>query len=189
MRERRTEFLHQVGGLDAQRLIFLDESGAYTNMIRLYGRAPKGERCVDQAPAGHWNTTTMLTAIRAEGLIEPASLVLPGAMDGAVFRQYIQEHLAPQLRAGDIVVMDNLNAHHVSGVREAIEARSAQLWYLPPYSPDFNPIEKLWSKVKTLLRATAARSLEQLTEAVGAALRKVCLTECRHYFQSCGYAA
>ena len=158
-------------------------------MVRLYGRAPVGERCVDHAPAGHWSTTTLLSAIRTEGVIEPASLVLPGAMDGEVFRQYIEEHLAPQLHAREIVVMDNLPAHHVAGVREAIEARGAQLWYLPFYSPDFNPIEKLWSKVKTLLRTHAARTLDALIEAIGQALRKVSLEECRHYFQSCGYAA
>ncbi len=157
-------------------------------MTRLYGRAPVGQRCHYAAPHGHWKTTTMLSAIRSTGVIRDASIVFDGATDAMVFRSYVEQCLAPSLKAGDIVVMDNLASHKVAGVREAIDRVGASVWYLPPYSPDLNPIEKLWSKVKTWLRRVAARTVERLIHAIGDALRAVSEQECRAYFRSCGYA-
>jgi len=168
-------------------LVFLDESGAKTNMTRRYGRAPGGQRCVDHAPQGHWQTMTMVSAIGDGGVLEPATVVLDGPMDGATFLVYVHQCLVPALRPGQVVGMDNLPAHKVRGVREAIEAAGCDLWYLPPYSPDPNPIEKLWSKVKAWLRRVGARTLEAVIDAVGDAMRAVADVECLHYFLSCGY--
>ena len=168
-------------------LVFLDESCGKTNMTRLYGRAPRGERCVDSTPHGHWQTMTMLSAIRAEGVIEDATVVIDGAMDGATFLAYVEQCLAPSLKPGDVVVMDNLASHKVKGVVEAIEAVGATVWYLPPYSPDYNPIEHLWSKVKAWLRRASADSFQTVSDAIAAALRAVAADECRNYLRSCGY--
>ena len=169
------------------QFVFLDESSAKTNMTRLYGRAPVGQRCHFSAPRGHWRTTTLLSAIRCTGVIEEASIVFDGPTDAILFRSYAEQCLAPALRPGDIVVMDNLASHKVIGVKEAIESVGASVWYLPPYSPDLNPIEKMWSKIKTWLRRVAARTTEGLIQAVGDALRAVAPNECRAYFRSCGY--
>lgn len=130
----------------------------------------------------------MLSAIRSTGVIEPATLVFAGAINAMVFSGYVERCLAPALKTGDIVVMDNLSSHKAIGVRRAIEDVGADLWYLPPYSPDLNPIEKLWSKIKAHLRRVAARSIDRLVDAIGEALRAVHLEECRNYFRSCGYA-
>jgi hypothetical protein len=132
--------------VDPSRLVFIDESGAKTNMTRLYGRAPRGQRVVEHAPVGHWCTTTMLCALRDDRIEAP--LVIQGAMDSMVFRGYVEQMLVPTLRPGDVVVMDNLSPHKTKGVQEAIEAVGATVRYLPPYSPDFNPIEPMWSKVQ-----------------------------------------
>jgi transposase len=167
--------------------VFLDESGAKTNMTRLYGRAMGGERCVDRTPHGHWGSMTMVSAIRDRGVLEQASVVLDGSMDGPTFLTYVEQCLVPALRPGDVVVMDNLRSHKVAGVREAIEQAGCDLWYLPAYSPDFNPIEKLWSKVKAWLRRVGAKTFETVSAAVGDALRAVDSDECRNYFASCGY--
>ena len=129
----------------------------------------------------------MLSAIRCTGVIEDASIVFDGPTDAIVFRSYVEQCLAPSLQAGDIVVMDNLASHKVTGVREAIDSAGASVWYLPPYSPDLNPIEKMWSKVKAWLRRVAARTVEGLIQTVGEALRAVDADECRAYFRSCGY--
>ena len=129
----------------------------------------------------------MLSAIRAEGVIHDATLVIDGAMNGPTFLGYVEQCLAPSLRPGEVVVMDNLSAHKVAGVREAIEAVGCDLWYLPPYSPDLNPIEKLWSKVKAWLRRVEPRTIETLHNAIADALRAVGIDECRNYFASCGY--
>ena len=169
------------------QFVFLDESSAKTNMTRLYGRAPVGQRCYSSAPHGHWRTTTLLSAIRCTGVIENASMVFDGPTDAIVFRGYVEQCLAPALQAGDIVVMDNLASHKVTGVKEAIESVGASVWYLPPYSPDLNPIEKMWSKVKTWLRRVAARTVDGLIQAIGEALHAVDADECRAYFRSCGY--
>ena len=130
----------------------------------------------------------MLSAIRSTGVIQEASIVFDGPTDAIVFRSYVEQCLAPALTPGDIVVMDNLASHKVTGIREAIDEVGASVWYLPPYSPDLNPIEKLWSKVKTWLRRIAARTVQGLIHAVGDALRAVDANECRAYFRSCGYA-
>ncbi len=156
-------------------------------MTRLYSRAPVGERCVDRTPHGHWKTMTMLSAIRVDGVIQDATVVLDGPMNTDAFLAYTQQCLAPSLRAGDIVVMDNLSSHKAAGVREAIEAADAALWYLPSYSPDLNPIEKLWSKVKAWLRRVSAKTFDGLTDAIANALRNVQANECSNYFNSCGY--
>lgn len=171
--------------MDASRLVFLDESGAKTNMTRLYGRAPRGQRLVEHTPGGHWCTTTMLSALRHDRVEAP--LVIEGAMDSLVFRGYVERMLAPTLRTGDVVVMDNLSPHKSRGVQEAIEARGARVRYLPPYSPDFNPIEPMWSKVKQHLRSAAARTHRCLVNAVGNALRSVTPDDCRGFFRGYGY--
>jgi len=172
---------------DLDRFVFLDESSAKTNMTRLYGRAPVGQRCHFAAPQGHWHTTTLLSAMRRTGVMKNASILFQGPTDATVFLGYVEQCLAPALRPGDIVVMDNLASHKVRGVEEAIERVGASLWYLPPYSPDLNPIEKLWSKVKAWLRRVAARTIEGLVHAGGDALNAVAPDECRNYFKSCGY--
>lgn len=157
-------------------------------MTRTYGWGHGGNRVVEAAPHGHWQTTTMLVAIRVDQVIPQACLAFPGATDAQVFLTYIQQMLAPVLVPGNIVVMDNLASHKVKGVREAIEATGATLWYLPPYSPDLNPIERMWSKVKTLIRQAKARSQETLYQAIGQALHAVAPAELAHYFGAAGYA-
>lgn len=167
--------------------VFLDESGAQTNMTRRYGRSPVGVRCVDRTPHGHWKIQTLVSAIRCEGVIAKATLVFDGPVNAQTFLGYTQECLAPALRPGDVLVMDNLASHKAAGVREAIEAVGASVWYLPPYSPDLNPIEKLWSKVKAWLRGKRARCLPDLYNDIADALRHVSPQECLNYFKSCGY--
>ena len=185
--ERRRNFRIAGRFVSPDQLVFLDESGAKTNMTRLYGRSMKGERCNDHAACGHWKKMTLLSAIRSDEVIRDATVVCDGAMDGDTFLAYVEDCLVPSLRLGDIVVMDNLPAHKVKGVREAIEEVGCDLWYLPPYSPDFNPIEKLWSKVKTWLRRVEAKTFDTLSDAVAAALRAVTADECSNYFTSCGW--
>lgn len=185
--ERRRNFTIARRFAEPDRFVFLDESGAKTNMTRLYGWSPIGQRCVDRTPHGHWQTMTMLSAIRLDGVIQDATVVLDGPMDAATFLAYTQQCLAPSLHSGDIVVMDNLSSHKATGVREAIEAAGADLWHLPPYSPDLNPIEKLWSKVKAWLRCVGAKTFDTLTDAIGDVLRAVKINECSNYFASCGY--
>lgn len=185
--ERRKNFAIARRFVGPGRFVFLDESGAKTNMTRLVGRASVGERCVDHTPHGHWKTVTMLSAIRAEGVIQDATVVIDGAMNSPTFLAYVQQFLTPALRPGDVVIMDNLSSHKAKGVREAIQDAGCDLWYLPPYSPDLNPIEKLWSKVKAWLRRVSAGTFDTLSDAVAAALRAVAPDECANYFASCGY--
>ena len=171
--------------LDPARLVFLDETWATTNMARRYGRAPRGERALDAVPHGHWRTTTVVAALRAEGITAP--LVLDGAMNGPGFLAYVEQFLVPALRPGDVLIMDNLGSHKVAGVREAVEAAGATLLYLPPYSPDLNPIEMAFAKLKGLLRAEAARTVEALWAAVARALARFPPAECGRYLAHCGY--
>ena len=185
--EHRRNFAIARRFVDPARFIFLDESGAKTNMTRLYGRAPIGERCIDRTPHGHWQTMTIVSAIRMDGVMQDATIVVDGAMNHVTFLGYVEQFLVPSLRPGEIVVMDNLASHKVKGVREAIEAAGCDLWYLPPYSPDLNPIEKLWSKVKAWLRRVSATTFASLCEAIAAALRAVATDECANYVASCGY--
>jgi transposase len=172
--------------LEADKLVFIDETGASTKMARLYGRAKRGRRCVAAIPHGHWKTTTFTGALRASGLTAP--MLLDGPMNGEAFRAYVEQVLAPTLCSGDIVVMDNLAAHKNAAIREAIEAKGAQLRYLPPYSPDLNPIENAFAKLKALLRKTEARTQDALWDAVTAALPSFTPVECANYFAAAGYA-
>ncbi len=171
--------------LDPERLVFIDETGATTKMARLYGRAPRGERCRAAVPHGHWKTTTFTAGLRMNGLAAP--MILDGPMDGDAFRAYVEQVLVPDLDPGDIVIMDNLPAHRVSGVREAIEAVGANLRYLPAYSPDFNPIENAFAKLKALLRAAAQRTVKGLWQSVGDLIPTFTPAECANYFQAAGY--
>ena len=169
------------------RYVFLDEMGAHTKMVRLYGWGPKSERVVSSVPHGHWKTTTFVGALRTTGLTAP--LVIDGAMNGALFLAYVQMQLVPTLTSGDIVVMDNLSSHHRAGVRAAIEAAGCTLAYLPPYSPDLNPIEQLFSKLKSLLRKHAERTLDSLWARIGQLVDEFLPDECRNYLHHCGYTA
>jgi transposase len=172
--------------MKAAQLVFIDETWATTNMTRQRGRCPRGERLVAAVPHGHWQTSTFVAALRTTGLTAP--LVLDGAINGEAFRAYVEQILAPTLRPGEVVVMDNLGSHKVAGVREAIEARGASLLYLPPYSPDLNPIELSFAKLKALLRQRAARTREALWLAIGRFLARFLPQECRNYFAKTGYA-
>ena len=166
--------------------VFLDETGATTALISRYGWGPRSERLVDKAPQGHWRTTTFVAGLRDTGIVAP--LVLDGPMTGEVFRAYVEQLLVPTLHAGDVVVLDNLPAHKAKGVREAIRAVGAGLLYLPPYSPDLNPIEQMFAKLKTLLRKAAARSRDALSTTIGNLLSSFSPAECRNYLANCGYA-
>ena len=172
--------------MNAAHLVFLDETWVTTNMTRLRGRCPRGKRLIAAVPHGHWKTSTFLAALRATGLTAP--LVLDGAINGEAFRAYVEQILAPTLVPGDIVIMDNLGSHKVAGVREAIEARGACVLYLPPYSPDLNPIEQSFAKLKALIRKAAARTRDALWTAIGQFLDRFTPQECANYFAHAGYA-
>ena len=172
--------------LDPAKLIFIDETGLSTKMARLRGRARRGERCRAGVPHGHWKTTTFTGALRLTGMTAP--FVYDGAMNGDVFLAYVEQVLAPTLSPGDVVVMDNLPAHKAAGVRDAIETTGAKLMFLPPYSPDFNPIEMAFAKLKAFLRALRPRSFEHVLELVARALPLFTPTECRNYIRHCGYS-
>ena len=174
-------------GLEVQRLVFIDETWAKTNMARSRGRARRGTRLLAKVPYGHWKTTTFVAALRSEGLTAPT--VVDGAMNGATFLAYVRQQLVPTLAAGDLVILDNLAAHKVAGVREAIEAAGAKIVYLPPYSPDLNPIELVFSKLKWLLRSAQARTVEALHSLLGTLLDHFPPEECRRYLSHCGYNA
>ena len=154
-------------------------------MTRNYGRAPGGERVPEGTPQGHWHTVTMLAALTTQGLQAPMTIESP--TDGDVFLAYLEQVLCPQLRAGKVVIMDNLSAHKVAGVQQLIATTGARLMYLPPYSPDFNPIEQAWSKIKQLLRSAKARSVEALERAVTEALRAITADNAAAWFAHCGY--
>ncbi len=171
--------------LDPSRLVFIDETWAKTNMARTRGRALRGVRLVAAVPHGHWKTTTFVAALRCDEIVAP--LVIDHPMNGATFKAYVEQMLAPTLKTRDIVFMDNLAAHKVDGVRKAIEAVGANLVYLPPYSPDFNPIEQVFAKLKALLRKAAERSIDALWDRIGHLLDLFPPRECRNYFRNAGY--
>lgn len=171
--------------IDPGKLVFIDATGTATNRTRLRGRAPRGRRLIGRAPFGHWKTTTFVAGLRHDTIIAP--FVIDRPMTGAIFLTYVRTCLVPALSPGDTVVMDNLPAHKVAGVREAIEAAGARLLYLPPYSPDFNPIEQLFAKLKTLLRKAAERTIPGLWDRIGVVLASFTPLECQNYFRHAGY--
>lgn len=183
--KRREEWVSNQANLNPERLVFIDETWVKTNMTPLRGRAPKGKRLLARVPHGHWKTTTFLAAMRSSGLTAP--LVVDGAINGAIFLAYVQQQLVQTLRPGDIVVMDNLGAHKVAGVQEAIEAVGATVVYLPPYSPDLNPIETVFSKFKALVRRAEERTVEALWKTCGELTERFAGTECRNHFRHSGY--
>ncbi len=185
MREAREAWFEAQPDLDPDRLVFLDETAAATNMARRYGRAPRGERCRIAVPQGHYKTTTVTAALRSAGLF--ATALFDGATNGQRFRSYVTETLVPVLKRGDTVILDNLPAHKVAGVREAVEAVGARLLYLPPYSPDFNPIENAFAKLKALLRKAAERTVDALWTAIGRLIDALTPTECASFFKAAGY--
>jgi transposase len=182
---RRQAWFDAQPDLDPRHLVFIDETGASTKMARLRGRAIRGQRCRASVPHGHWKTTTFVGALRLDGMTAP--WVLDGPMNGEAFLVYVQKVLVPTLRPGEIVIMDNLPAHKVEGVRAAIEAAGAQRWLLPPYSPDLNPIENAFSKLKAILRKAAARTVPELWKAIGDALPAFSPEQCANYFTATGY--
>jgi transposase len=173
--------------LDPRKLVFIDETSISTSMARRFGWAPRGERCRAPVPFGHWKTTTFVAGLRVDRIDAP--MTIEGALDGEAFRAYVEQVLAPTLSKGETVVMDNVPLHKVAGVSEAIAAKGASVLYLPAYSPDFDPIEKFFSKFKSILQRIAARTANALEAAVAEALRTVTPDECRNYFAACGYDA
>ena len=171
--------------LDVTKLIFLDETWAKTNMTRLYGRSPRGQRLLGRAPYGHWKTTTFLAGLCHDRIIAP--LVLDGPINGRAFLAWVEQFLVPTLQPGQIVIADRLGSHKVAGVREAIEARGAELMLLPAYSHDFNPIEQVFAKLKALLRKAAPRTREALWRTIGEKLEMFSPDECLNYLRHCGY--
>lgn len=167
------------------RYKFIDESGFNIAMTPLYGRAAPGERAVGSVPQNYGENLTLIGALSVSGLQAP--MTVDGATDGEVFRAYVEQVLGPTLAVGDVVVMDNLGAHKVSGIREAIEAKGATVLYLPPYSPDLNPIEKCWSKLKTAIRAVGARTREALEEAIAQVIKTITEADALAWFAHCGY--
>ena len=182
---RRAEWRIWQIGLDPRSLVFLDETWATTNLIHRYGWGPRDKRLIDKAPHGHRKTTTFLAALRHDGLHAP--LVADGPINGELFVAYVRQQLVPTLRPGDLVIMDNLSAHKVRGVREAIAAAHAQVVYLPPYSPDLNPIEMVFSKLRRLLQTAAERTIAQLWTRIGACVELFKPQECANYFRHTGY--
>ncbi len=183
--KRREDWFEGQLDLDPARLVFIDETGASTNMARLRGRAPRGKRLRAGIPQGHWKTTTFVAGLRLTGMMAP--MVLDGPMNRPAFLAYVQQVLVPELEPGDVVILDNLPAHKGAQVREAIEAAGASLLYLPPYSPDFNPIENAFAKLKALLRKAAERTIEGLWHLIGTLIETFSPEECTNYFAAAGY--
>ena len=186
MARARRRWMREQGMFNPARLVFIDETSANTKMVRLHGRCARGERLVDHVPQGHWKTITLVAALHRHGL--RASRTIDGAMTGRKFLAYVERCLAPTLKRKDTVMIDNLPAHKVTGVREAIEARGATLRYLPKYSPDLNPIEMSFSKLKAYLRKTAERTIPRLRRRIGSFSRHLTAREASNYFRHAGYA-
>lgn len=181
----RADWPRILAQIPLKNLVFLDESSASTSLARLYGRSPVGERLLGSAPAGHWLTVTMLAAIRIDGPIAP--LLVDGPIDGTIFTTWIEQFLLRELRPGDVVIMDNVSSHKVPGIAETLLAAGHNLLYLPPYSPDFNPIENMWSKVKSVLRKLKARTFNELMTAMKIAIESIAKNDCVGFFDHCGY--
>lgn len=184
MKEQRENWPFRIGEFSAEQFVFVDESGITTEMTRRYGRVAGGQRVHDNAP-GRWRSLTLLGAVGIQGWV--ATMTIEAPTDTEVFLGFLDQVLCPQLKPGHVVVMDNLAAHKVAGVAERIQATGAQLRYLPPYSPDLNPIEKCWAQVKQYLRAAKARSVAALESAVDAALASLTAHQSAAYFRHCGY--
>jgi transposase len=177
--------MREQGMFDPARLVFIDETSTNTGMVRLRGRCPRGERLIGYAPHGHWKTITFVAGLRHRAMVAP--FVLEGAMNGPIFLAYMKQCLVPKLKPGDIVVMDNLPVHKIVGVEEAIESAGAKLLYLPPYSPDLNPIEPAFSKVKAHLRKAAEHTVPRLMRRIGRIVADFPAEECRNFFRHAGY--
>ena len=182
----RAEWKANQSALDPRNLVFLDETGTKTNMVRIRGRCKRGRRLIGKVPFGHWKTTTFVAGLRCGALTAP--FVIDAPMNRDIFLAYLRECLVPTLSAGDIVIMDNLPSHKVAGVREAIETAGAKVVYLPPYSPDLNPIEMAFSKLKALLRKAAERTIPALWSRIGELIDAFAPQECANYFKHAGYA-
>lgn len=187
MARRRARWKAYQNRIDPRRLVFIDETWAKTNMAPLRGWAPKGQRLRAKVPFGHWKTMTFLAALRHDRIAAP--WVFDGPIDGESFLAYVERVLVPTLVPGDVVVMDNLGSHKGSAVRAAIRAAGAHLIFLPPYSPDLNPIEQVFAKLKHLLRKAAERTVEATWKRIGALLKEFSSTECANYFANSGYAS
>lgn len=185
VKQKRKEWKTFQETVDPTKLVFLDESGINTGMTRLYGRAPKNQRVVDAVPDVRFHRTTILSSVRMDGTIVPC--VFEDALNGELFREYVRRFLVPTLKPGDIVVMDNLSSHKVSGIVETIESVGAHVRFLPPYSPDLNPIELMWSKMKTILRKLKIRSKELLDAAIATALDAISVSDIQNWFSHDGY--
>lgn len=186
MAEKRAHWHEQVAKEPATALVFVDESGATTKLTRLRARAPEGQRAVGNIPHGHYQTTTLIAGISLRGPRAP--WLFEGAMDGEMFLAWVVQGLAPTLQKGDVVIMDNLATHKVQGVSEAIEAAGARLLYLPPYSPDYNPIENMWSKIKHILRSHFPRTASELIAAAKIAFQAISTSDCQGFFLNANYA-
>ena len=185
MARARRRWIREQGWLDTTRLVFIDETAVTTNMVRLNGWNPRGERLFADAPMGHWETVTFIAGLRQTRIVAP--MLIKGAMNGEAFLAYVEQCLAPTLKRGDIVVIDNVPFHKVAGVEEAIQAVGASLRYLPQYSPDLNPIEVVFHPLKTFLRKAAERTIEGLHRRVRSYIRALDPSECRGYFRHSGY--
>ena len=186
MARRRAQWKRYQGRLDPARLVFIDETWAKTNMTRRYGRAPRGQRLVAKVPQGRWRTLTFLAALRSDRIAAPC--VIDGPINGESFLAYVEQVLVPTLKPGDIVIIDNLGSHKGKAVRRAIRAAGAKLFFLPPYSPDLNPIEQVFAKFKAALRKAAARTVTKLWHEIAKTLKTFSPQECAAYLKHCGYA-
>ena len=187
MARRRTSWKRYQGRIAAERLVFIDETWTKTNMVRTHGWAPRGKRVRGQAPHGHWKTMTFLAALRCDRIDAPC--LLDGPINGRSFTAYVEQFLAPTLKPGDLVIMDNLGSHKGEAVRRAIRSAGAKLLFLPPYSPDLNPIEQVFAKLKTLLRKAEERSVEATWRRIGSILQCFTSNECAAYIANAGYAS
>jgi len=185
VKEQRKVFLEQFEGISIEDILVLDECGSNTSMTRTHARSPKGQRAYASAPCRRGFNTTILGVISGRRYV--TGMNIEGSLDGALFLKFVEEWLVPELREGQVVVMDNLSSHKVKGVQVAIESKGAKLIYLPPYSPDFSPIEKMWSKLKTFLRGKKARTQEDLEVAIHEGLERVKVDDLKGWYQSCGY--